>query len=814
MSNTSPNELEFLVKYKNDDASYNARLKDIENLDKQTGTTKSTGSDKETLKDLEKEEEVLKRLRKELAEYKESLAKAQEEVRKNGEATQDNIDKQRDLGTSIAETKLQIEQATRGSVDYNSILSQTPKTYNELVQQNRALSLAIKDLPFDEKGVELQKLTSQYNTNNIKLKELDATMGNHQRNGGNYTDSIRNAANAVAVFDGPLGPLAGRLNSVATVLNGLKKRTDAQTVSTITLAGAIKTALIATGIGALIVILGSLFQFYKRSEKGQERLRVITAKLGVAFAVVGDKVANFGETVLNAFEFIKSAIKDPRQAIEELRNDFVNIGKTIKANFIERIDASKQIFTAVFNGIMGTVGVFASKFKLAINDLPIIGGFVDTEKAEQDLKDSLVRIEDATADVFEGFKRLANTTFVASVARRIGDLWEEASGKASEAGVLQERMNELLRQERALMERRAEQDKDMAQAREDARDMDLSAKVRLENLLKVRDAEKKLSEEEVQLEIDKLDTMEKQANQTLTTAEEEQALTDQRVKVANMEEGHAKKMMSFNRDRMAIERQIAEEAVRRNRFVFQQGERLRSLSLDREVANLELMGKTVQAETLRLNSILENEEARKQERFLQLQQEFRRQFEDQEEADRMAREQSEIESEDRIFKTKQRLAQMEVDMRKQMYQSISNLIGATNEAIFGNSKALAVAQAIMNTYEGVTAALTIKDPFTKWAQVAAVVATGISSVKKIMGTKLGDSSVSDTSSESVSQPNFGLVDTGANDEALATGMAGMFGNQQSPVNIILEGEFDPEFLNLKVRMGADSISGRTSSIGI
>jgi hypothetical protein len=79
----------------------------------------------------------------------------------------------------------------------------------------------MKSVPLDDTTGELQSLQERYKANNDQLKAFDATMGNSQRNVGDYENSIRSAANALAIFQGPLGPIAGRINAFATFMSRL-----------------------------------------------------------------------------------------------------------------------------------------------------------------------------------------------------------------------------------------------------------------------------------------------------------------------------------------------------------------------------------------------------------------------------------------------------------------------------------------------------------------------------------------------------------------------------------------------------------------
>jgi len=86
------------------------------------------------------------------------------------------------------------------------------------------------------------------------------------------------------------------------------------------------------------------------------------------------------------------------------------------------------------------------------------------------------------------------------------------------------------------------------------------------------------------------------------------------------------------------------------------------------------------------------------------------------------------------------------ELRKQQYQEVGNAFGALSEIIGQQTaagKALAVAQATINTYQGATEVLraksTLPEPIatiSKIINVAAVIASGISAVKKIVSVQV------------------------------------------------------------------------------
>lgn len=112
--------------------------------------------------------------------------------------------------------------------------------------------------------------------------------------------------------------------------------------------GSIKAGLLSTGIGAFVVILGSMMQYFKDNEEGASKLKVITSSLGVVFGNITDIISEFGEKLFNAFSNPKQAVMDLADAIQE------NIDNRIKG-MIDSFGALGKIISGVFDGDLKTV---------------------------------------------------------------------------------------------------------------------------------------------------------------------------------------------------------------------------------------------------------------------------------------------------------------------------------------------------------------------------------------------------------------------------------------------------------------------------
>jgi len=131
------------------------------------------------------------------------------------------------------------------------------------------------------------------------------------------TDQIKGGFDAAtkqaSALPGPVGRAAGAFQSM---VGGIKKGI----VALKTLRG----ALIATGIGALVVVVGSLIAYFTETERGAQKLRIAMAAVGAAIGVVKDVMVGLGESFVQFFK------GDFSGAVDTLKNSFTGLGDEIK----------------------------------------------------------------------------------------------------------------------------------------------------------------------------------------------------------------------------------------------------------------------------------------------------------------------------------------------------------------------------------------------------------------------------------------------------------------------------------------------------
>ena len=86
----------------------------------------------------------------------------------------------------------------------------------------------------------------------------------------------------------------------------------------------LKGAIAATGIGLLVIALGSLVTFFTSTQRGADKLSEALAGIGAAVDVVKDRVSLFGESVIKFFK------GDTKGAVDGMKDAFKGLGEEIQ----------------------------------------------------------------------------------------------------------------------------------------------------------------------------------------------------------------------------------------------------------------------------------------------------------------------------------------------------------------------------------------------------------------------------------------------------------------------------------------------------
>ncbi len=273
----------------------------------------------------------------------------------------------------------------------------------------------------------------------------DLTKVNNKTKG--LGESVNMASGALDKMTG------GALTAFQGIVGGVKK-------AIIGIKG-FRSVVISTGIGALVVAVGSLVAYFTQTQKGAEKLEIAMAGVKIIFAKLTDVASTLGEKILWVFT-------EPEQAIKDLWG-------TIKTYFIDKFNevvksvgllgsAFVKLFNRDFSGALadateGAKGLFMELTPLGVaietvgaiveNVTPLIGEFVnevnDAVDAATKLADRSIKLREAQRGLqiafAEGRAKIKEYNLIAEDTTIALDKRIEAAQKAIdiEKGLMAER---------------------------------------------------------------------------------------------------------------------------------------------------------------------------------------------------------------------------------------------------------------------------------------------------------------------------------------------------------------------------------------
>lgn len=201
------------------------------------------------------------------------------------------------------------EQAEANSIDK---LRQKNK---ELTKERNSLSTTT------ERGRKrIQEINTELNKNNKIIKENVDQLTKQKIEVGNYKENIKGALRESGLFSTQIAQLEKVQRTMTTAVKGTTLATSGWTAALKIL----KVALISTGIGALIVALGSLAAFFTKTQRGADKLSIFLKQLGSVISVIVDRLSQIGEA------FTLFATGRFRDGFKQIGNAFKGIGDEIE----------------------------------------------------------------------------------------------------------------------------------------------------------------------------------------------------------------------------------------------------------------------------------------------------------------------------------------------------------------------------------------------------------------------------------------------------------------------------------------------------
>lgn len=370
-------------------------------LDGADENIKTLVEQKRVLADLGKEQ---KRLKKEQIDLEKNLAKQLEEgtitQEQYNEAIKLNITQQVQVESNTKKVReaMRLQEAT-----VMANVKATDKATGSINQLSAQLSKAkndYKNLSAEERNsAKGQELLKHIQDLDAEYKELHVSIGNTQVMVGSYQDAVNSLLPVMGGLGGQIQGVMGQLNQIKTALTGAGTAMKGYAVATSGGSNALKIfkiALISTGVGAIVVALGSLIGAFLSTQRGIDAVNKVLTPLKEVFATL---VGFLQTKALAIFDRLKEAINNPKQAFSDLL-DF------IKTNVTNRFNGLIQFFKGWAGVFVNSWKVLGLNIKKATNDIPFIGAGLGKDalkKLDADIEKAKDSVKKGVKDMADGF---------------------------------------------------------------------------------------------------------------------------------------------------------------------------------------------------------------------------------------------------------------------------------------------------------------------------------------------------------------------------------------------------------------------------
>ncbi len=562
---------------------------------------------------------------------------------------------------------------------------------------------------------------------NVKVNTSDATKNINSLQSS--LEGVVGEGGKIDTITQKFSAMPGALGQASTAMNGLGKQ---------------MWALVANPIGAVIAALvGAITLLYKAftsTNEGADKLDQGLAGLGAAFEVVMNAVAKVAENLIGLFENPQKALSDFSDMLKEnITNRFEGL--------LELLPALGKAISLLFEGEFSAAGKVATDAvgKVALG------------------------VEDITDKVSAGIDA-------------INKLGAEAVAAANQAAAIEKILQGVEDAERDLSIQRSKQNKELATARLLMEDDTASFESRIEALKKVSDSEEALANKELKLakikakaigDRNKLtdasdEALAKEAAAIVRVNElEEQSILRKRKVVKSIDNLNNQKTTSEKDAAKAVEdalkatAQAEKEALDNKIKLAEDG-----INAEQDAKKL-LALKTIEDQK-DLNAELERIEMERTQKMIDSKKSFQ-----------LSTTELEIkaaqDAANKKFDIAKENADKQKDLDKNTFDAKMAIMDATANALSTFSqlageetamgKALSVASAIIATYTGANKALEAgaATPPLGYINAAAIIATGLINVKKILSVKVPGQS--DAGQSVPSGPSVSIIGGTANPSA-------------------------------------------------
>lgn len=473
---------------------------------------------------------------------------------------------------------------------------------------------------------------------------------------------------------------------------------------------AIGTAIKATGIGLLVVIVAKLIEKFTENKKVAEALEVVFAGIGAVINTIFELAEPLGEVLINAFN-------NPMEALK-------NIGKAIKENIINRLEGLLEFIPAVGEAI-----------KLVFQ-----GEWTQAGKVAADAAGKMVlgveNITDKVAEAAEAVGEFAN------------DFVKKTRTAIKSSNDLVKAQQRLRDQQRDLNVEYAEARAEIEQLKQQRDDERLSIKERIAAAQEASDKDSEFAQKRMDIANAEVSLIQREIALQGETEERLDRLAEARIAAAEAAESSAAVQTELMTSIAGLQN---EELARQQEIIDKERERIDGIisrqsqiddiveaGMNREIEKVREKYRKLQEDADNNNDILVNQALAMEMEIDAIREKYSK--------DDLAREHA-------VRDSKFQMASAALGALSQLNEAFAGETEAEQKRSFERNKKFSIAQAIITTAQAVAGQLAVpQDQLTgaNFVKAAIALATGVAQVATIKKTKFGGG---DTGSTSVTQPS-------------------------------------------------------------
>jgi hypothetical protein len=313
----------------------------------------------------------------------------------------------------------------------------------------------------------------------LAVDELNKALKETNKNTDNLNEAVEAGTESLDKFTkGGVSAMKGLYKGVQTAVGSMKT---------------LKGAIIATGIGALVAVVGSLAAYFTQTERGGDKLNVIMTAMGAVIGKLTDVVIHLGEKIVSVFE-------NPKKALEDF-------GNALKTNLTNRIQGLLEFIPSLGKAISLVLdGKFKEAGKVAVDAVGKVG----------------LGVENVTGKIGAAGEALVK-------------FGKDAAAAAAEGARIGNILNDVEDAERELLVLRAKANKQIIEARFIADDATKSTEERIAAVQRASKLEEEVASKELKAARLKAKALKDQAAISEVTEEQLVAIAEAQARVLDLE---------------------------------------------------------------------------------------------------------------------------------------------------------------------------------------------------------------------------------------------------------------------------------------